>query len=1400
VSSYSFTNVTANHTIVAAFTIIAVSEHVYMITIDEGWIYEPNGLRTNLEIEIETDTTINLVEFITPANHTFQIPKLPLQWSEGIGTDWYSDPISGTYFWEYWIDDFNDSPERQDYGDGFYTIKAFYDGGGQYQTNVWYGIPESNDPISQPIQEPNLIFPPHNGAAPSPVTFTWQPCTEANATSIWLHLEKEGTDNGLAGHWEFDDCNDPGRDSSGHNDTATLIGDPECTNEGMNFDGVDDYVDIADDPSLDMTTKLTVALWMKQPALAVNKALAAKWDYQTQGCWAFQTDNTNSDELMVFIATALGDNGSGGNGRTTGANMAAGSWYHVAFVYDGEGAANADRLRVYVDGQEKTLSFAGTIPSFLQNSSASVKIGKFGGILGRYFNGAMDDVRIYNRALNSDEIGEMAGIDSEGLEYELTDTNSAPVLLSEGIWEAKLCFDHLYDFNNVDGIPVAVRKYSESDCTFTVRPSDLAGHWEFDEGGGSIAADSSGYNNVGSLVNGPTWTVQGELSFDGVDDYLDIADDPSLDMTTKLTVALWMQQPELDTDKALAAKWDYQTQGCWAFQTANTNSDELMVFIATHLGDNGSGGRGKTRGVNMVAGSWYHVAFVYDGEGAANADRLKVYVDGQEKTLSFAGAIPSFLQNSSASVKIGKFGGIFGRYFNGLIDDVRVYNRALSTQEVGELVGTPPNAAPVLESIGNRTVKENEMLSINLNATDPDGDAITYSCPNPPVGATFSGDTFTWIPAVGQKGNYSATFIASDGQLEDSETITITVKKENGPPMIEATGDKSVSENSLLSFSISATDPDGDAITYSCPNLPAGATFSGDTFIWTPDVGQEGNYPVTFIASDGQLTDSETITITVTSASIIDGLVGYWQFDEGGGTIAADSSGYNNVGSLVNGPTWTVQGELSFDGVDDYVDIADDPSLDMTTKLTVALWMKQPVLATNKALVAKWNYRTQGSWAFQTANLTDSDELMVFTAISLSDNGSGGNAKTTGANIVAESWYHVAFVFDGDGASNADRLKVYVDGQEKTLSFAGTIPSFLQNSSASVKIGEFGGTLHRYFNGLIDDVRIYNRALSAEEMLELAVDPNHQSQLPPIANAGLDRTVIDADSNGFEQIDLDGSQSTDPDGTIASYVWTEDGNQLATGANPTVVLSVGEHPITLTVTDDINLTDTDTVTITVAGSGLVGHWQFDEGGGTIAADSSGYNNVGSLVNGPTWTVQGELSFDGIDDYVDIADDPSLDMTTKLTVALWMKQPVLATDKALAAKWDYRTQGCWAFQTANINSDELMVFTATSLSDNGSGGNGKTTGANMAAGSWYHVAFIYDGDGAANADRLKVYVDGQEKTLSFVGTIPSFLQNSSASVKIGKFGRILGRYFNGTMDDVRIYNRALGAGEILELAR
>ena len=90
----------------------------------------------------------------------------------------------------------------------------------------------------------------------------------------------------------------------------------------------------------------------------------------------------------------------------------------------------------------------------------------------------------------------------------------------------------------------------------------------------------------------------------------------------------------------------------------------------------------------------------------------------------------------------------------------------------------------------------------------------------------------------------------------------------------------------------------------------------------------------------------------------------------------------------------------------------------------------------------------------------------------------------------------------------------------------------------------------------------------------------------PVADAGADQTVTDNDQNGSETVILDGSASFDPDGAIVSYDWSEGGSSIATGVNPSVVLDVGVHTISLTVTDDDGGTDTSTVLVTVNAGGV----------------------------------------------------------------------------------------------------------------------------------------------------------------------------------------------------------------------
>ena len=136
----------------------------------------------------------------------------------------------------------------------------------------------------------------------------------------------------------------------------------------------------------------------------------------------------------------------------------------------------------------------------------------------------------------------------------------------------------------------------------------------------------------------------------------------------------------------------------------------------------------------------------------------------------------------------------------------------------------------------------------------------------------------------------------------------------------------------------------------------------------------------------------------------------------------------------------------------------------------------------------------------------------------------------------------------------------------------------------------------------------------------------------PIANAGTDQTVIDYDGDEFEQVTLNGSGSTDVDGTIESYIWSEGGSQIATGVISAVTLSVADspHTITLTVTDNNNATDTDTVLITVKANSVpvayagpdrnvYAYISAGESTNVILNGSGSYDPDGDVITNYSWT-------------------------------------------------------------------------------------------------------------------------------------------------------------------------------------
>ncbi len=204
----------------------------------------------------------------------------------------------------------------------------------------------------------------------------------------------------------------------------------------------------------------------------------------------------------------------------------------------------------------------------------------------------------------------------------------------------------------------------------------------------------------------------------------------------------------------------------------------------------------------------------------------------------------------------------------------RVSDGSLLDSEVVQITVTNVNRAPVLDSIGPKTVAENSNLTFRVHATDPDGTPLTLTVANNPLNSNFvdSGNgagSFTFNPNFTQAGVYNVTFRVSDGSLLDSEVVQITVTNVNRAPVLDSIGPKTVAENSNLTFRVHATDPDGNAPSLTATGTPVNAIFidSGNgagSFTFNPNFTQEGIYNVTFRASDGSLSDSEIVSITVT--------------------------------------------------------------------------------------------------------------------------------------------------------------------------------------------------------------------------------------------------------------------------------------------------------------------------------------------------------------------------------------------------------------------------------------------------------------------------------------------------------------------------------------------------------
>ncbi|MBN2211108.1 MAG: LamG domain-containing protein [Sedimentisphaerales bacterium] len=624
----------------------------------------------------------------------------------------------------------------------------------------------------------------------------------------------------------------------------------------------------------------------------------------------------------------------------------------------------------------------------------------------------------------------------------------------------------------------------------------------------------------------------------------------------------------------------------------------------------------------------------------------------------------------------------------------------------------------------------------------------------------------------------------------------------NLPPIVDAGVDQNLQwTGSSLVVNLDGTVTDDGSYSVSWTKVSG----PDDIVIDTPDaedttatISAPGRYVLQLTATDPEFVESDTMSVTVINA---DGLLVYWDFEETwNGTTVTDQSGLGNDGTVVDRTVGTSTYIPGLNGqsleLDNYGEggrtktQADFISLGLTLpdSGTILMWFKPyhyynyNVIFDNSVDPDDWE-----CWIYEDSRLHTRIDADSYAGTNLSVLSPGD------PNQGAGSWWHVASTWERSGGSV--EVKLYING---VLMDTGNGPWV--NPGTTFFLG--GGNNGNYGGeGAYDDVMIFNRALSEQEILGIVYPGN----TPPIVNAGEDREEW-LDIGGQVSFMLDGAVSDDgnPVGQL-DVLWTK-----VSGPDNIVIDTPDSEDTQVTFTapgtyelqlegDDTQFVTTDNVIVKVypyGYTGLIVHWPCETTDpNTGLTDVSGNSNDGVYVDGAVGDaamvpgkpgraldlINGDFAADG--DYV------SLDLTLPDagTIALWYNvAPLYNSQTILDNSSDLDDWECW------INSDGLLVFR---LEYRGQVDADLTAIApdSDPVGKWFHVATTWNKTSDITVD-VKLFINGALQSRADNG--PWIAPGDYVYLAGGNPDNDFG---DGVWDDVRIYERALSPQEIEILA-
>ncbi|MCU0915989.1 MAG: hypothetical protein MUC88_15720 [Planctomycetes bacterium] len=637
----------------------------------------------------------------------------------------------------------------------------------------------------------------------------------------------------------------------------------------------------------------------------------------------------------------------------------------------------------------------------------------------------------------------------------------------------------------------------------------VVGWWTFDEGTGNTAYDGSGNNNHATLMGNATWTTPGApgktgsaIALNGTSAFLRIEHSPSLDLTRAMTYEMWIHYTGTPAD-ALFCKGVAGDGNAWKNLAVRLDDDPVTYRQLNWRSRGGDTVNALNSRTGIPLAEWIHVAVTFDVDAPGN--NQKIYLNGKLDAANRSAnplttnAGPLFLGAETYTQPAGRW------FFQGMLDEGSIYNRALNPVEIKTIAGVKPATDPTPKD--GATVSTTSVLlewwqgsnvaaqnghhvyfsdrSADVNDGTAAADKGFTTEPNYPVTGLIPGITYYW--RVDEVNNVHPDKVWR-GPVWSFIVATEKAAVPNPPDGAQyvnlhrilswAPGTGAVSHRVYFSIdqakvAAGATEADKGATTE--PNFAPGLLKHDTIYYWRVD------------EFDGTKMQGGDVWSFETTASGDPNLVGWWTFEDN----YLDISGNENHGWPINNAHTTVvdtrpfsstTGVLTLNGTNECVYVPYSRTLDIATMGTVALWVYGG--AGNDAPIRHggWN----ASYSFRLDNAA-TRRLQFRTT-------GAAPGLVTNTGLPTTEWTHIALTFDYTVPEPGTNQKFYLNGKLDAENRAATP---LAGNLYYVAIGGRENA-NSMWGGLLDDVRIYNRALAVSEVkVVMTGDPNLASDPNP---------------------------------------------------------------------------------------------------------------------------------------------------------------------------------------------------------------------------------------------------------------------------------------------------------------